>query len=257
MTTDPLTLRGVGVSLGGDPVLTDIDLTLAAGEFVTLLGANGSGKSTLVRAAVGLVPHTGSIRLFDRSLEDFRDWFRVGYVPQRAAAVAGVPATVREVVTSGRLSRRRFAGLPRKVDKQAVAAAIESVGLSDRAHRPLVELSGGQQQRVNIARALAAEPDLLVMDEPTAGVDAEHTQQLASLLADVAQAGTTVLLVAHELGPMLPLVDRAVVLDRGRIVHDGPVDDHVAEAHQEHPDHAHQHTGKPERVRPLPEEGVW
>ena len=257
MTTDPLALQGVGVSLGGDPVLDGVDLTLAPGEFVTLLGSNGSGKSTLVRTAVGLVPFSGSVRLFGTPIGDFRDWYRVGYVPQRAAAVAGVPATVREVVMSGRLSRRRFAGLPRRADRLAVAAAIESVGLTERTGRPLVELSGGQQQRVNIARALAAGPELLIMDEPTAGVDAEHTLQLAGLLSDVARGGTTVLLVAHELGPMLPLVDRAVVIDHGRIVHDGPVDDHVADVHQEHPDHAHPHSGEPERVRPLPEEGVW
>jgi zinc transport system ATP-binding protein len=110
---------------------------------------------------------------------------------------------------------------------------------------------------VSIARALAGEPELLVMDEPTAGVDAQHTEDLADLLRQLTLEGMTVLLVAHELGPMLPLVDRAVVLDRGRVVHDGPVDDHVAGAHQEHQGDAHPHTADPERVRPLPEEGVW
>lgn len=257
MTRPPLAMRGVGVTLGGEAVLRDVDLEVAAGEFVTLLGSNGSGKSTLVRAAVGLVPSTGEIELFGEPLARFRGWRRIGYVPQRSAATAGVPATVREVVSSGRLSRRPRFGLPRRSDREAVTTALESVGLAHRASSPLVELSGGQQQRVSIARALAAEPDLLVMDEPTAGVDARHTEDLAGLLADLAADGTTVLLVAHELGPMRPLVDRAVVLDRGRVVHDGPVDEHIATAHSEHHGQAHAHTANPDRLRPLPEEGVW
>jgi zinc transport system ATP-binding protein len=257
MTHPPLALRDVEVVLGGEPVLRGIDLTVEQGEFVTLLGSNGSGKSTLVRAAVGLVPSTGSIELFGQPLARFRAWRRVGYVPQRSAGVAGVPATVREVVSSGRLSLRPRLGLPRRSDREAVVTALESVGLAHRASSPVVELSGGQQQRVSIARALAGEPELLVMDEPTAGVDAQHTEDLADLLRQLTLEGMTVLLVAHELGPMLPLVDRAVVLDRGRVVHDGPVDDHVAGAHQEHQGDAHPHTADPERVRPLPEEGVW
>ncbi len=257
MTAPPLVLRDVDVTLGGDRILSGVDLEVGHGEFVTLLGSNGSGKSTLVRAAVGLVPTTGAVELFGEDLGRFRGWRRVGYVPQRSAAVAGVPATVREVVTSGRLSHRPRVGLPRKADREAVTAALESVGLAHRAATPLVELSGGQQQRVAIARALAGEPELLVMDEPTAGVDARRTEDLAALLGGLARAGTTVLLVAHELGPMLPLVDRTVVLDRGRVVHDGPVDEHITGVHQQHHGEAHPHTAQPGRLRPLPEEGVW
>lgn len=257
MTHPPLVLRDVDVTLGGDPVLRGVGLEVGRGEFVTLLGSNGSGKSTLVRAAVGLVPSTGDVELFGEPLARFASWDRIGYVPQRSSAVAGVPATVQEVVASGRLSRRPRFGLPRRADREAVTTALESVGLAHRARTPLVELSGGQQQRVAIARALAAEPDLLVMDEPTAGVDQAHTEDLAALLGRLASEGTTVLLVAHELGPMLPLVDRAVVLERGRVVHDGPVDEHVAGAHQEHHADAHPHTAQPARLRPLPEEGVW
>lgn len=257
MTHPPLVLRDVEVTLGGDPVLRGVDLTVERGEFVTLLGSNGSGKSTLVRSAVGLVPSTGTVELFGEPLARFRSWRRVGYVPQRSAAVTGVPATVREVVSSGRLALRPRIGLPRRSDREAVVTALESVGLAHRASSPLVELSGGQQQRVAIARALAGEPELLVMDEPTAGVDAHHTEDLADLLSQLAVEGMTVLLVAHELGPMLPLVDRAVVLDQGRVVHDGPVDEHVADAHQQHHGDAHPHSADPGRVRPLPEEGVW
>lgn len=257
MSDSPLVLRDVDVTLGGDLILRDVDLELATGELVTLLGSNGSGKSTLVRTAVGLVPFTGSVRLFGTPLARFRDWRRIGYVPQRSAATAGVPATVREVVASGRLARRPFVGLPGRTDREAVTRALEEVGMADRASAPFVELSGGQQQRVTIARALAGEPDLLVMDEPTAGVDARSTEHIAHLLGRLADAGTTVLVVAHELGPLLPLVDRAVVVDRGQVVHDGPVDEHITSTHQEHHEHAHPHTGQRGRVRPVPEEGVW
>lgn len=249
-----LAVRRLHVELGGRRVLDGVTLEVAVGEFVALLGANGSGKSTLVRAAVGLVPfQSGDVELFDVPLDRFRDRSRLGYVPQRAATVTGVPATVTEVVMSGRLSRRRFIGPARRADRLAVGRAIEAVGLSDRASSPLAELSGGQQQRVHVARALAGEPDLLVMDEPTAGVDRESTEALAALLGELADSGATVLLVAHELGPMRPLLDRAVVVADGRISFDGPPD---AVRDVDH-GHEHLHSGEPARVRPVPGEGVW
>ncbi|WP_374999671.1 metal ABC transporter ATP-binding protein [Aeromicrobium sp. CTD01-1L150] len=251
--TTALSITQLDVELGGRPVLRDVCLDVARGEFVALLGANGSGKSTLVRSAVGLVPFTGSIKLFDTPLQHFRDRSRLGYVPQRAATVTGVPATVTEVVASGRLSRRRLAGLPRAADRAAVAEAIDVVGLGPKAKAPLIELSGGQQQRVHIARALAGAPELMIMDEPTAGVDRENTEVLAGLLSDLAGAGTAVLLVAHELGPMRPLLDRAVVMTDGSITHDG---DPAAVGEGDH-EHTHLHSGEPDRLEPLPGEGVW
>ena len=249
---DPLVVEGVSVALDGRLVLHDVDLRVGAGEFVVLLGANGSGKSTLVRAAVGLVPTIGgTVRLFGTPLARFREHTRLGYVPQSTRAAAGVPATVHEVVLSGRLARRRWLTPRSKADLAAVASAIDRVGLTDRVRSSLNDLSGGQQQRVLIARALAAEADLLVMDEPTAGVDHAQQTTLAALLGDLVAEGTSVLLVAHELGPMQPLIDRAVVLDMGRVIHDGPVDD------LDHDDtHTHLHTGAPARGS-IQGEGVW
>jgi zinc transport system ATP-binding protein len=221
----PLAVRGLTVALDGRPVLRQVDLDVSAGEFVTLLGANGSGKSTLVRAAVGLVPFSaGTVKLFGTPLDRFRDRQRLGYVPQRAHATAGVPATLSEVVMSGRLARRRFAGWRTKDDLAAVEAAIARVGLSDRRTSSVSEMSGGQQQRALIARALASEAELLIMDEPTAGVDHDNQEILAALLETLVGEGTSVLLVAHELGPLRPLVDRAVVLQAGVVGYDGPVD---------------------------------
>lgn len=252
--TSPLSVRGMTVGLDGRPVLRQVDLDVAAGEFVALLGANGSGKSTLVRAAIGLVPMSaGTVELFGTPLDRFHDRQRIGYVPQRSRAVAGVPATVHEVVMSGRLARRRFFGWRTKDDVLAVEAAIGRVGLADRTRSALSDLSGGQQQRALIARALASEAELLVMDEPTAGVDHDNQESLAELLGGLVHDGASVLLVAHELGPLRPLIDRAVLLHAGQIAYDGSVDELTGEDHA----HVHAHGGR----GPLPEgltgEGVW
>lgn len=244
-----VSVRGATAVLGSRTVLRGVDLTVRRGEVVALLGANGSGKSTAVRAMIGQVPLTGGeISLFATPLRRFRDWSRVGYVPQRTTAASGVPATVREVVSSGRLSHTRL-GRPSKADKAAVQRAIELVGLADRAKDSVGALSGGQHQRVLIARALAAEPELLLMDEPMAGVDLASQDILAATLREQVAAGTTVLLVLHELGPLEPLIDRAVVLRDGCVTHDGPppraLGQHALPGH----DHVHPHAaGEPLRT---------
>ncbi|MGW0495140.1 metal ABC transporter ATP-binding protein [Streptomyces sp. NPDC003007] len=241
MAEPVVSLRGVRADLGSRPVLRGIDLTVRRGEVVALLGANGSGKSTAVRTIIGQVQTgAGEIRLFGTDRGRFRDWHRVGYVPQRTTAAGGVPATVTEVVSSGRLSRARF-GILRKADHEAVRGALELVGMADRAKDPVDALSGGQHQRVLIARALASEPELLIMDEPMAGVDLASQEVLAHTLTEQVSRGTTVLLVLHELGPLEPLIDRAVVLRDGCVVHDGPppkaVGQHALPGH----DHVHPH----------------
>ena len=211
------------VAIEGRPVLRHIDLVVRRGEFVALMGANGSGKSTLVRAVTGLRPlAAGEVRLFGAPLTRFRQWHRVGFVPQRTGATGGVPASVREVVVSGRLGGRRPFRRLRREDRRAVAAAIDAVGLTGRERDGIATLSGGQQQRALIARALAGEPELFLLDEPAAGVDLPTQQALADLFGRLLGRGATIVLVAHELGPLAPLVDRAVVMRDGRIVHDGP-----------------------------------
>ncbi|EST22585.1 ABC transporter [Streptomyces niveus NCIMB 11891] len=249
-TTTVLSLRGATATLGSRPVLRGIDVSLRRGEVVALLGANGSGKSTAVRSVIGQVPLTsGEVTLFGTPLRRFRDWARVGYVPQRTTAASGVPATVREVVSSGRLARTGLLRWPSKADRAAVQRAIDLVGLTDRAKDAVGALSGGQHQRVLIARALAAEPELLIMDEPMAGVDLASQEILAATLREQVAAGTTVLLVLHELGPLEPLIDRAVVLRDGCVMHDGPppkaVGQHALPGH----DHVHPHAaGEPLRT---------
>ncbi|WP_239459857.1 metal ABC transporter ATP-binding protein [Nocardioides daejeonensis] len=237
------------VPIAGRPVLRHVDMTVQRGEFVALMGANGSGKSTLMRAMTGLRPLSrGSVALFGTPLSRFRDWHRIGYVPQRPSAGGGVPTSVWEVVSTGRLTRRRFMRplLPR--DRAAIREALEVVGLADRHRDGVATLSGGQQQRVLIARALAGEPELMLLDEPTAGVDLPNQQALASTLATLKERGVTVVLVAHELGPMAPLLDRAVVMRDGQVAYDGaPLADHEVHGPFFGPGHHHHHQ---ESVRP-------
>lgn len=251
MTSPVITVAHGVVGYDGRPVLRDVSLTVTAGEVVAVLGANGSGKSTLIRAALGLVPlSSGSVTLFDRPLRRFRQWHRIGYVPQRLGAGSGVPATVREVVASGRLARRGVLRPAGAADRAAVTAALEAVGLADRARDPVATLSGGQQQRTLIARALAGEPELLVLDEPTAGVDAASQEAFAEALHGFVAGGGTVLLVAHELGPLRPLISRAVVVHQGGICHDGAVPEPAG--HHAEPDHDHVHPHGPDEPA-----GLW
>ena len=237
----------LSVALGGLPVLRGIDLRLPPGEVVSLLGGNGSGKSTLVRALLGLLPHQrGEVRLFGIPVGRFREWSRIGYVPQRSG-VALSNAKVSEVVAAGRLSQRRPFRPAGSADRQAVVRALETVDLTDRARQEVRRLSGGQQQRVLIARALAGDPELLVLDEPTAGVDLEHQRVLAGVLGRLSERGTAVLVVLHEVGALASLIDRAVVLRDGRVVHDGELGA-LGQAH--HPVGEHEH-------HPTPPAGGW
>ncbi|MGB7963204.1 MAG: ATP-binding cassette domain-containing protein, partial [Propionicimonas sp.] len=168
---------------------------------------------------------------FGTPLQDFRDWRRIGYVPQRSGILVQ-QATAREVVASGRLARRRPFTPANAADRRAIAAALERVGLADRANHPFVRLSGGQQQRVLIARALATGAELMMWDEPLAGVD--HATQ--ALLADVAAAlkadRVTIVMVLHELGCFEPVIDRAISLSDGRVIGDGPLTSSHSDGHE-------------------------
>jgi len=239
----PIRLSDGAVAIGGRPVLRHIDLQVPPGQFLALMGANGSGKSTLVRALIGLRPLTaGTLHVFGTPIERFQAWSRIGFVPQRGGATSGVPASVWEVVASGRLTHRKLFRPLSRTDRAAIAEALDVVGLAGRAHDGVGTLSGGQQQRVLIARALAAEPELFFLDEPTAGVDLASQISLATSLDRLKQRGATIVLVAHELGPLASLVDRAVVMRDGRIAYDGaPLADHAVHGPVYGDAHTHHH----------------
>jgi zinc transport system ATP-binding protein len=216
-------LRGVSYAYpAGTPVLRDVDLGVEEGEFVAIAGPNGGGKTTLVRIVLGLLrPAAGTALLFGEPADRFSRRATLGYLAQRAHLGIEAPVTVRELVSAGRLAAGGLLGPLRRRDRVIVGEAIARVGLADLAERPLTRLSGGQQQRAFIAKALAGEPRLLVLDEPTTGVDVESQEALAALLDRLhRELGVTVLYVSHEFGAVERFVER-LVLVRGEIVFDG------------------------------------
>lgn len=217
-----LDVGGVTFGYGRSPVLEDVSLAIRPGEFVALVGPNGSGKSTLLKIMLGaLTPQRGSVSLFGTSPGAFRERWRLGYVPQRPSLASEVPATVEEIVSAGRLRQRRWWRRLTPSDVDEVHHALGSVGLGALADQPLNELSAGQQQRAFIARAFASEPELLVLDEPIAGVDSESQRRFRdSLVHLVEEHGSGVLLVSHELSAVARDLDRIVVLKR-RVLFDG------------------------------------
>ncbi len=215
--------RDVSFAYGRTPVLDHVDLRVGRGEFVALVGPNGSGKSTLVKLLLGsLTPTEGEVRLFGVPPRHVRDRWRLGYVPQRPVLGSEVPATVEEIVATGRLTRHGWWRPLRKQDRGFSQHALESVGLAEFARKPVNELSGGQQQRAFIARAFASEPELLVLDEPIAGVDSESQHRFRdSIVHLIKDHGAGVLLVSHELSAVANDLDRVVVL-KGTVLFDGP-----------------------------------
>lgn len=241
-----LRLRDAAFGYGERPVVAHVDLVVRPGEVVAVLGPNGSGKSTIVRGLLGLTDHLGGdVELFGVPRREFREHTRVGYVPQRHTLSASVRATVREIVATGRLGHQGLLARPSRTDREVIDRALDTVGLADRAAADVATLSGGQQRRVLIARALASEPDVLLMDEPTAGVDAANQHVLADVLARLSAAGTTMLLVTHELEAVRDVVTRVVVVDLGRVTWQGP----AAQFHRDpgavlHEHHSHHHDGE-------------
>ena len=219
-------LAGVTFGYAATPVVEDVSLTVDPGEYVAVVGPNGSGKSTLLRLLLGLLePDAGTATLFGEPADRFDDGERIGYVAQHASAAKGMPVTVREVVKMGRFPHVGFGRLS-AADWAAVDDALATVGMSALADRRITQLSGGQRQRAFIARALASEADLLVLDEPTVGVDAESVDAFYDLLAALNARDITVLLIEHDLGAVVEHADRVVCLNR-EVYFDGPTDEFV------------------------------
>ena len=215
----PLTveLGAVRFAYGASPVLDGADLELAAGEFVVLAGHNGSGKSTLLKLCLGLLrPQAGTVRVFGGSPDDPSVRRRIGYAPQGLRVVTSIPVSVDEVVTAGLTPVRPV--LRRLPDEhERIAAALAAVGMADLAHECLFELSGGQQQRTILARALVADPPLLLLDEPTTGIDQSLRPRLAAELRARADRGATVLAVSHDPDDFHAVLDRILVITEGTI----------------------------------------
>jgi zinc transport system ATP-binding protein len=227
MTAAIVSLRAASFGYADRAVVSAVTLDIHAGEVVAILGPNGSGKSTLVKGILGLNAHLGGqVELFGTPFDQFRDHARLGYVPQRHTLSASVRATGAEIVAIGRLPHQSWLGRSNREDRRIIEESLALVGLADRANTDVSTLSGGQQRRVLIARALAAQPDVLIMDEPTAGVDLASQEVLSQVLTRLAARGATMLIVTHELRALRGVLTRIVELEGGQITFDGTSADH-------------------------------
>jgi len=205
------------------PVLWDVDLVLPPGKLIAIVGPNGAGKSTLLKAILGLVkPITGWVQVFGESYEKRRSW--VGYVPQRESVDWDFPTSALDVVTMGLYGRMGWLRRPSKEHRRIAGECLDKVGMGEYAGRQISQLSGGQQQRVFLARALAQDARLYLMDEPFAGVDATTERAILTLLQELKDAGRTVVAVHHDLQTVGEYFDHVVLLNM-RLVAAGPVAD--------------------------------
>lgn len=217
----PIEVHDLTVAYHHRPVLWDIDVTFPEGQLIAVVGPNGAGKSTLIKAIMGLVPlASGHVKIFGQDSRQGRS--AVAYVPQRSSVDWDFPTTAMDVVLMGRYGQLPLFGRPRASDRAIARASLDQVGMGAYAHRQISQLSGGQQQRVFLARALAQQTRVYLMDEPFAGVDAATEKTIVGLLHDLREKRNTVIIVHHDLQTVPDYFD-AVLLLNLRCVAFGPV----------------------------------
>ncbi|WP_132992523.1 metal ABC transporter ATP-binding protein [Gordonia zhaorongruii] len=225
MTPPLLDVAGLTVHYGSRLALDDVGFTVPAGTVCGLAGTNGAGKSTLMKAILGLVPPTsGQVRIAGSPVRDALREARVAYVGQSSETDADFPIRVDDVVMTGRYGRQGWLRRRSAADRAAVADALDQVGLADLAHRQIGELSGGQRKRMFVARAIAQEADLLLLDEPFAGVDRYSEALIVERLRALAADGRGILVSTHDLASMTSFTDSVVLLARRLIAHSPPDD---------------------------------
>ncbi len=217
MSSEIVTTELLSCSYREGRVLEDVSFQVERGDYVGIVGPNGSGKSTLVKALLGLVAiNKGSATLFGSPLTHFRDWHKVGYLPQSLHLVNPVfPATVHETVGLGLLSLKRFPKRLNRHDHDKISIILNELGVLDLEHKLIGELSGGQLQRVLLARAIVNDPELLVLDEPTAALDPETRSRFYAMISEINRSrGVTVLLVTHDSGAIGEHASKMLYLDK-------------------------------------------
>ena len=215
-------LEGINFRYGNEKILDEITFKIRRGDFLALLGPNGSGKSTLIRIMLGLVrPETGMVRIMGQDLADFTAWDRIGYVPQRITDLDPLfPASVREVVAMGLLPHKRWPRFLARGDEKVIDEALDLMEMRPYKNRRIWALSGGQQQRVFIARALASQPEILVLDEPTAGVDGVTQEKFYDMLERInREKDVTMVLVTHDISVVTKHVNKVACLNQKLIFH--------------------------------------
>lgn len=218
---DVIEAENLSFGYGAELVLEKIGFSVSAGDFAAVIGANGTGKSTLMRLLLGeLEPSGGTIRLFGQDVRKFKDWPKIGYVPQNGlASRADFPATAEEIVKANLFSQIGLLRFPKKIHREKVRQALELVDMGPYARRMIGRLSGGQQQRVMLARVLVNRPEIMLLDEPTTGVDAGTVQSLYELLSYLnREFGLTIVMVTHDIGRAEQYVSRTLCLEEGSMV---------------------------------------
>lgn len=235
-------VENLSFTYGNEPVLEAVNFSISTGDFTAIIGSNGSGKSTLVKLLLGLLqPSSGSINIFGEKVDKFRKRPEISYIPQNVIAlISNFPATVEEIVNTNLYSQVGFMRLPKKRHLEKAWHALELVGMEAYAKRPVSDLSGGQQQRVMIARALAGQPKVMILDEPTTGIDRKSSESLYQLLGQLNKNnGLTVIMVTHDIARVSNYADRIFCLEEGSIVELGSkqIEDELM--------HKHKHPVKP------------
>ncbi len=224
LTKNIVELKGVTVSHSGGYALEDIDFGVGPGQFAAVIGPNGAGKTTLARVILGLVePEAGSVRVFGMSPDKMGAVrSHVGYVPQILSVDISFPVTVREVVMMGLYGKLGAGRRPGKEESSAVAAVMEDLDITRLADRPIERLSGGQRQRAFVARALVGDPKLLILDEPTTGVDSSMTGGLFEILGGLKKEGVSIILITHDVSVVASYIDVLGCLNRKMVAHGRP-----------------------------------
>lgn len=217
MAEPVIQLENISFSYEEKVILKNINLTIEKGQFIGLVGPNGGGKTTLIKIILGLIkPDYGEIKLLNKPIDDFSDWNRIGFVSQKANSFnKGFPATVFEVVAMGLTAKLGLFKFLTKVQKKHILHTIGLVGMGDYVNQNIGDLSGGQQQRVFIARALVSDPDLLILDEPTVGIDFKYVEEFYTLLHELNRTkNITLLLVTHDTGVMTQYATKVACLNK-------------------------------------------
>lgn len=203
-------LKNISFSYSKNEVLKDVSMSINEGDFVGVIGPNGSGKTTLLKVLTGILrPKKGSVFLFEKNSNIFKDWYKISYISQKATNIdKNFPATVAEVVSMGLLSVKKFPKIISKDDKNKIIKALSVVKMQNYFETQITDLSGGQQQRVLIAKAIISNPKLLILDEPTTGIDQENQISFYKLLNKLNKQGITIILVSHDIGKITKYVTK-------------------------------------------------
>lgn len=222
MESKIISLKKINFSYKNEKVLKNISFDVVRGDYLGLIGPNGSGKTTLLKIMLGLLPpESGTISLFGEDLSKFRDWKKIGYIGQKATNFdTSFPLSVKEVVSLGLYASKKFPKLFNGSDAERIKKALQRTGMDDFSAKKISELSGGQQQRVFISRALVTDPELLVLDEPTTGVDKETQDNFYALLADLnSNDNITIVIVSHDISYITKHVNKVACLNQTLLFH--------------------------------------